>query len=503
MQERAEAAVQSGVALTAPRPPYTLSVRRTAPAVGRVSELGPVSTNYLSATHRIQLEELLHRARFFDLPPRLPLEYVVPGDVFQEITVASDKVTRVVGYEREGARHPAELDEVVSLLERIAGWQQIHLSAGLARHPGEVPATWTPTGNVPPLGALAAQETVSRSAVGGPPGAVGAAAGTGAVTGTAHYGPPAGTGPHPPLVTGAPPNPPGAGWPPGPTGGWQPPGPPQQQTAPQPLRPAAPAGATARSRRWWIIGAAAAVVAILAGVSIFLLTRSNGPEEGPPTPTGLSASVDGRTVTVRWDASSGASGYTLRAGSERLYVGPNTTFTQQNVLPGTYEYTVTASNVGSQESAPSPAVSATVTHPWRDALFIVDEFPGLLPPTPTDKGYGDATCSISSDTEGSGADHLIGCTDPNGVYFEVMHFPDVETKDTYLQERWSDAVIEPWTTDGVEQGQLYRSADDEATLPFVMTTFNDPDRANYLVYVHWSDHTTQQLVDEWWKVAPF
>ena len=173
MQERAEAAVQSGVALTAPRPPYTLSVRRTAPAVGRVSELGPVSTNYLSATHRIQLEELLHRARFFDLPPRLPLEYVVPGDVFQEITVASDKVTRVVGYEREGARHPAELDEVVSLLERMAGWQQIHLSAGLARHPGEVPATWTPTGNVPPLGALAAQETVSRSAVGGPPGAVG------------------------------------------------------------------------------------------------------------------------------------------------------------------------------------------------------------------------------------------------------------------------------------------------------------------------------------------
>ncbi len=77
----------------------------------------------VGATNRIALEELLHRARFFDLPPRLPLVEVVPGDVLQEITVGNNDVTRTVVYEREGARRPKELDEIVSLLERLAGWQ--------------------------------------------------------------------------------------------------------------------------------------------------------------------------------------------------------------------------------------------------------------------------------------------------------------------------------------------------------------------------------------------
>ena len=98
-----------------------------------MSRLGPVSTNYLSANNRIALEELLHNARFFDLPPRLPLVEVVPGDVLQEITVGNKEVTRTVVYERDGARRPKELDEIVAMLERLAGWQTIRQSAVLPR----------------------------------------------------------------------------------------------------------------------------------------------------------------------------------------------------------------------------------------------------------------------------------------------------------------------------------------------------------------------------------
>ena len=100
------------------------------------------------------------RPRFFDLPPRLPLVEIVPGDVLQEITVGNNEVTRTVVYEREGARRPKELDEIVSLLERLAGWQTIAASpAPLPR--SAVPTRWTPTGTVPPLGGGAVRPTES------------------------------------------------------------------------------------------------------------------------------------------------------------------------------------------------------------------------------------------------------------------------------------------------------------------------------------------------------
>ena len=100
-------------------------------------------------------------------------------------------------------------------------------------------------------------------------------------------------------------------------------------------------------------------------------------------------------------------------------------------------------------------------------------------------------------------DGLVSCIDPAGRYWEVMHFPDTATRDAYLQRDWSGAVQEPWSVDDAAQGTLYRSADDEATLPFVITTFDSPQRELYLLYAHWSEHTTTQLIDEWWKPAAF
>ncbi|HEY7813958.1 MAG TPA: serine/threonine-protein kinase, partial [Nakamurella sp.] len=136
--------------LTTPRPPYTVGVRRINRAQRTVAELGPINTGALPAQDRIEVERLLlAEVHFFDLPPVLRQVLVVPGDVTQEFTVANSDLTRTVQYEREGSQHPKALDDLVTLLERHAGWQVRQLNTG----PAHLPGGWTPTGSVPPLGA--------------------------------------------------------------------------------------------------------------------------------------------------------------------------------------------------------------------------------------------------------------------------------------------------------------------------------------------------------------
>jgi serine/threonine protein kinase len=489
------AAAVEAIALTTPRPPYTVSVRRTSPSQGTVSELGPVSTNYLSASARIELEELLHRVRFFDLPPRLPLIEIVPGDVLQEITVGNKDVTRTVVYEREGAKRPKELDDIVTMLERLAGWQTIRQSQVLPR---SGVAGWSPTNTVAPLGAAAYRSTEAI------PPLTYAGVGAGTAPGGGYYG----AGPAPvrgqtgPVGLGPP-----AGGPP--PGGVHHSGPHQtgypQQIGGPPTGPIPGKNTSGGGLRKWLIIGIAAVLVIAAGVTAaVLLNRSEPVAQGPGTPTGLTATADGRDVTVTWNAITGATGYTLKRGGDVVYTGVAPRYSDPKLVPGAYDYTVTASNASGKESAPSPPVIVTVTDPWGPAAIAVDEFPELLPATPADKGYGDATCSIASDTENSKADAIISCTDPQGVYFEVMHFPTEGDKDAYLKRDWSNSPkIVGWNVDGVEKGTLYRSADDEAKLPYIITTFDDPKRAQYLLYAHWEGHTMKDLQDNWWSPATF
>ncbi len=489
------AAAVEAIALTTPRPPYTVSVRRTSPSQGTVSELGPVSTNYLSANSRIELEELLHRVRFFDLPPRLPLYEIVPGDVLQEITVGNKDVTRTVVYEREGAKRPKELDDIVTMLERLAGWQTIRQSQVLPR---SGVAGWTPTGTVAPLGAAAYRSTESIP----PVTYAGAATGPGG----GYYG----TGPAQTRANTGPVRP--GGLPPAgpPPGGMHHSGP-HPTGYPQQFGGAPPAGSSPATQtsggglRKWILIGLAAVLVIAGGVTAaLLLNRSDPVAEAPAAPTGLTATADGRDVTVTWNSTTGATGYTLSRGDTIVYTGVAPRFSDPKLVPGPYTYTVTASNAAGKQSAATAPVVVTVTDPWGAAAIAVDEFPDLLPVTPADKGYGDATCSIASDTEQSKADAIVSCTDPNGVYFEVMHFPSEAEKDTYLERDWANSPkIVSWNIDGVDKGELYRAADDEASLPYIITTFNDPKRTQYLLYVHWKDHTMKDLQDNWWSPATF
>jgi len=403
------------------------------------------------------------------------------------------------------------------MLERLAGWQQLHQSGGVPR--GQYPAGWTPTGTVPPLGGAAYRVTEAHppqvpagagaSGTGGfypGPGAgqfAGAPGGqyggqygsqTGPTTATAQFGG---------FLPGGPP--PGGIHHTGPTATGHPQGstastPPVTHTGPHPTP------TQSRSALKWVLVALVAVLVVVGSATAFVLTRSNEPPPpaGPSTPSGLTAAADGRDVTVSWSSSNGATGYTLSRNSEVVYTGTNTQYSDAKLAPGTYNYAVTATNAAGLTSSPSELVKVTVTDPWGDAAFIVDDFPDLLPATPTDKGYADASCSITSDTENSGVDAIINCTDPQGVYFEVMHFPTEEIKNAYLKRDYGNvAVTKPWEVDGVEKGTLYRTADDEAKLPYIFTSFNDDARVDYLLYVHWQDHTTTQLIDQWWTPAPF
>ncbi len=109
---------------TGPRPPYLFRVERfvsesSTPTVW----LGPVNTEKLGPGNRVELEELLTKVRFFELPGELPMTRVVADDIFETITVAAGVHRWVVGYLRFGSKHPPELDAIVRRLEGIARWQ--------------------------------------------------------------------------------------------------------------------------------------------------------------------------------------------------------------------------------------------------------------------------------------------------------------------------------------------------------------------------------------------
>ncbi|MFI6513888.1 carbohydrate binding domain-containing protein [Streptosporangium sp. NPDC050855] len=79
----------------------------------------------------------------------------------------------------------------------------------------------------------------------------------------------------------------------------------------------------------------------------------------PPVPSGLTATVNGATVSLRWNASTGATGYTVYRDGTRIGT-PTATSHTDTPGAGTHVYRVGAVNAAG-ESARSGEVSATVT----------------------------------------------------------------------------------------------------------------------------------------------
>ncbi|MGC5012393.1 carbohydrate binding domain-containing protein [Streptosporangium sp. DT93] len=89
------------------------------------------------------------------------------------------------------------------------------------------------------------------------------------------------------------------------------------------------------------------------------VTVGTGQPPLPPVPSGLTATVSGATVSLRWNASSGATGYALYRGGTRIGT-PTGTSSSDTPGAGTHAYRVAAVNAAG-ESARSGEVSATVT----------------------------------------------------------------------------------------------------------------------------------------------
>ncbi len=271
------------------------------------------------------------------------------------------------------------------------------------------------------------------------------------------------------------------------------------------LPPAAAKAKPGGAKKWILIGLAAVLV-IAGGITAAVLF--NGPTE--PTiaaPANFNAKADAqRNITVSWSPANGATGYTVTRNGETVYTGVSTSWVDDRVLPGKYNYTVTATNAAGQTSAAAgPAGVSIADQGWSTLTNVAADFDGLIPQSPSEKGYEDATCTSASDNFGSHADGIINCTDSQGIVFWVMHFPDTGTLQTYVDDNFGDSTeIITWTRDDDnDAGTRYGSGDDEKTLPYLLTTFNDEKYADYVVYVEWKDHTTQDLIDDWWKPAPF
>ena len=457
------------VSLTTPRPPYTVSVRRTSAARARSPSSARSAPTTCRTTNRIALEELLHRSRFFDLPPRLPLVEVVPGDVLQEITVGNNDVTRTVVYEREGSRRPKELDEIVSLLERLAGWQDPAVDP--ARSWASV---WTPTGSVPPLGAGAVRPT--------------------------EVNPPAALGYHPTGPTGVLPGgpPPAGACHSGPAAGLP-------ERARRVHRSDASPGQAGRRPKWLLIGLAAVLVIAGGVTAAVLLTRTDATDDRRPD----ELHREGGRATRHLRQLVGVDGcHRLHAHPQRrddVHRGQH----QLGRRPGAareIQLHRHRDERGGQTSSPAgPAAVTIADQGWSTLTNVAADFDRLIPQSPSEKGYEDATCTSASDNFGSKADGIINCTDSQGIVFWVMHFPDADTLNAYVDGNFQNsAEIITWTRDDDDNaGTRYGTADDEKTLPYLLTTFNDQQFADYVVYVEWKDHTTQQLIDSWWKPAPF
>jgi hypothetical protein len=189
-----------------------------------------------------------------------------------------------------------------------------------------------------------------------------------------------------------------------------------------------------------------------------------------------------------------------------VYTGVSTSWVDPRALPGKYSYLVTATNAARQTSSAAGPVVVTVDNKgWGALTNVAADFDQLIPQTPAEKGYEDATCTSASDNFGANADGIINCTDGQGVVFWVMHFPSTEALDSYVQASFGDSPEKiTWTRDDDDNaGMRYGSADSTTNPSYLLTTFNDEKYADYVVYAEWNGHSTSDLIDAWWKPAPF
>lgn len=527
---------------TGSRAPYHIVIHRTSGSSGPTAELGPIITQNLPPEDRASVEDLIHRARFFDLPARLPLERIMHDDAFLEITVSAVHLSRSVGYEKLGSRHPPELDELVARLEKLSSWHAPsaagHSGAALQNPPQphapapQAAAHHTPAPPSFPNQAYSGTGSLNRDWSGptAPPNASTqqAVAGQGHNSGgfdRPHTAQSAGVGYTGHNLSGPQPV---AGHPSGsssltgvsqlsgrmPTLGGQ-----TGQTGTA-LVHGVP-GSGSNTKKWVGIGLVAALVMAATVVILVLATKKSDPDVvvqgqttqsvpvAPSIPEGLVFSPDGLTYTISWNITAGAKTYELSQDNNVVYTGEKNAWTQ-TFEPGSYEFKVAAINaagVKSEYGTPEilkVEVETTAEPPpadWADNAYMVDAFSELLPSSPDGTGFNGMSCASSIPADSIGADGLIVCDDPNGVHLEVVHFASEEAKKSFLDTKTYD-VTTPWDEGAENLGNVYRS-NDSVKPGSILTDFAADDRKQFLLEATWNDHSTKELLDEWWKNSTF
>ena len=483
-----------------PRPPYQLRVRRTGGRdPGVVLELGPVYTDTMSLLETGALEDLLDRARFFRLPPQLPADRPVPDDVRQDITIISAGQSHTVCYHLASSRRPAELDEFVTRLERMAGWRR----TGPVPMPSPNPP---PIQERPPTGPLPGRERPTPWWKRKPVVAGIVAAVVLAITGTVL------------LASGG------------------------EDTLAAPMSLEATTEGAAVELQWAEVEQASRYQVVRDGDPVdttretsyldeeveagqryrytVIALGADGresdasrgqtvtvpePRAAPAAPSGLSVSSANGVVTVTWDAVEGASSYNLFRGTVRVYGGGGTTFVDENAPQGTNSYSVLATAADGTLSERSPTAPITLSDSWGELAYIVAAFPNLLPSDPAaEKGWEDSTCGVESAPGDTHADGVAVCDYPNGIHLDLLHYPTPEALQARVDEVAPDSITPvPWGYEGgVDGGTLYESQSGGDTA-WRFATFIAPERALFALYVSWPGHTDDELFETWWFPAPF
>ncbi|MGW5521041.1 protein kinase domain-containing protein [Gordonia sp. NPDC003950] len=129
---------------------------------------------------------------------------------------------------------------------------------------------------------------------------------------------------------------------------------------------------------------------------------------------------------------------------------------------------------------------------------IATRFSQLLPEGPNADGWGDAECAPAASNGIDGITCVTNSGADSGVRYTVWHTP------TTQQREQIDATLgnQPGTPRGWTEGPVRVSAD-AVRDGWVITNFTDSARAPYTIVATWTGHTGQQILDEWWRDAPF
>ncbi|MHC3002644.1 serine/threonine-protein kinase [Gordonia sp. GN26] len=132
--------------------------------------------------------------------------------------------------------------------------------------------------------------------------------------------------------------------------------------------------------------------------------------------------------------------------------------------------------------------------PWPSTVApIADAFPRLLPDSPDQEGWRDASCRAMF-RDGLDA---ISCSDAEQVTYVFWHTSAPGARDSVT------APLEGYPGDRIQwrDGPASSSRDSLAD-GWVVTNFVEPVREPYTVITTWPGHSGRQILDGWWRTAP-